>query len=477
MGKFGPLPWFEHIDTNPSITNSQNLFPFKIKSSNLKMTMKHINSIKAITAIFSFFLGLLGSEAVYRVMLHSETIVNIDTLKKKHNDDSIRFFSYPFQLLFREDYGFDYFTGDVTFGSIDNGTFINCQTTRKTDWSADAINPDHETFNEGDLRILLLGSSYTASLDENGDLATTIAAQNLSKRLKRRVKIQNLSRGSTGILEMMDLASVKIPQYRPDLVLITLNTQDITRPRWWPILKSDGNGFFRYYQSRIPAPKSLTRFNAVLHEFVIYEKVTREWCSDMMEAKKVGESRRLIHDPILLAMIEQGTRLGSLRSNPQLDADLGSLATSYLYNKIAYGSPYYDIELYKNNNPIAPIQIDSFREDAAFMSAWEKVRESGIPVYIVHVPAYPEIRDNIEFAHGKFSVPPKRERKLTESLQEIYGRPLLSLLSYMHTPRSDASELIVPSKNWHPNSAGTRLLGIAFEEAIMEILGEIRNTQ
>jgi hypothetical protein len=375
-------------------------------------------------------------------------------------------------MVYNATYGHDFYSGGFVTGSIKGNRFNFCE--KRDIFAADGNIKAHVTSEGPPHRtVLLFGSSFTLTTDDAGATASDIAGSIVSQRLGKSVRIINLSRGSFGILQMLDMARVKARDYQPDMMLFVFNTSDISRPRNWPIFKDAGGGYFRFYMSRSPDPRNLSLETARLSAQVVSTKFSPHWCRTMMAAKSSSNDRRLVEDPTVKATLEHFRSIRHLIKVPQHDVDLTGVRTSYVWLRLRHGNPYHDTEAFAaGENPIGPITVNDFRNDAGFVSGLAFLRSSGIPYAFVHLPSYAEMKSGEEFKFGIHGVPAEREEKLVASLRDVTGRPVASLLAYMNPPVAHAETLVngavPPHMDWHPSASGTRSIGVALAALIAD---------
>ena len=91
-----------------------------------------------------------------------------------------------------------------------------------------------------DLKVAVFGDSFTATQD-NGVTWPNILQDRLTERLHRKVNVVNFGRDGYSLLQMFDLAAAKVPEWKPDLVMIAFVTDDLDRARFWrTAIEADG---------------------------------------------------------------------------------------------------------------------------------------------------------------------------------------------------------------------------------------------
>ena len=123
------------------------------------------------------------------------------------------------------------------------------------------------------------------------------------------VHVVNFGRDAYGVLQMFDLASAKIAEWRPDLAVIAFITDDLTRDRFWrttTIL----DGRERIMTSMIPAQNQ--DWDIATDAYLLQSDATSEWCHHALDSGAVD-------DPIVLELEEvlrAGRRHSTLLADP-----------------------------------------------------------------------------------------------------------------------------------------------------------------
>jgi len=430
-------------------------------------------AFRVLTVCILVLVSFVLTEIGYRIYMHYDLKRTMSSAQPD-SDEIIGFNSFPHAMVYNATYGHDFYSGGFVTGAIKGNRFDFCE--RRDIFAADG-NMRPRVISEGSTArtVLLFGSSFTLTTDESGATASDIAAAMLTERLGRSVHIVNFSRGSFGILQMLDMARAKVRAYQPDLILFVFNTSDISRPRSWPIFKEMGDGYYHFYMSRSPDPRDIRVQTARLSSQVVSALFTPIWCKTMMAAKVAHDKIRLVDDPTVKATVEHFKVLSHLVTAPHHNIDLKEMTTSYVWLQLRYGNPYHDTEAFAaGENPIGPITVNDFRRDPGFLSGLAFLTSSGIPSSFVHLPSYAEMKSGEEFKFGIHGVPAEREEKLVASLREATGHPIASLLSYMRPPIADAETLVngalPPHMDWHPSASGTQRIGSALASLITDQL-------
>jgi hypothetical protein len=131
------------------------------------------------------------------------------------------------------------------------------------------------------------------------------------------------------------------------------------------------------------------------------------------------------------------------------------------------------MEAYRKDAPLVPYPYRSFAEDERFVNSHRELEGSGVPYAYVHIPSYPEVKDNDEWASiGTIGISEDRARSLLASLPATTGKPILSLLPLLPSAAAGEAERLAvkalpPDTDWHPSAAGADLFAMAATELIL----------
>jgi hypothetical protein len=195
------------------------------------------------------------------------------------------------------------------------------------------------------------------------------------------------------------------------------------------------------------------------------------WCERMTKAQTANDQATLAADPVVRAAVERFPIHERTRHTPELAIDFTTIAASFVFNRIARGSAFWNMDVFKKNEAMRPLELMSYGEDEGFRQAVWRLHQSGVPYSIVHIPSFPEVETGEEWAAlGTVGVPAARERSLVDSLKADTGHEILSLLPGIGAPVGNAASLAekahLPNRNWHPNKAGVA----AFTKAMTDLI-------
>jgi hypothetical protein len=417
-------------------------------------------------------------EGTYRIYLWRSLDITADAAPTASSNSYV-FYAYPPPWKFDLQQGFTFNEGVWLSGLIKDGAFGGCSAALHGNKYGNAFGVwgDYET---ADVKIILYGSSYTLVGPEpftlagpvaSGDTSETTAnllAQRLSRQMGKKVVVLNFSRDATGILNLFDVADVTVGKLKPDLLLFTFNTTAYEYQRHWRVVKQDRSGFWRFYQSLEPAETTDPR-KTILQGTVISSEVTPQWCATMEAAQKAHQDDTLRNDPVVKDIVRQHEQLAHDMNAPIYGIDFGSLKTSFVYNLLAYGDPYYRMQIFEPRTIYAPLSIDSYRQDEQFVHEVDSVKKTGVPFLLVHLPTLKEFQNGGAAAYGSYSAPAAREQSLAKSLEDLTGHPIIDLgRYYTEAEVKDAAELVRSPQDSHPSGRGISAMADALQRLVTE---------
>jgi hypothetical protein len=433
---------------------------------------------RGVLIALSVVVALVLAEALYRGSLWLETRPIREAETNPPLPREVRFAATPGLWVFNREYGFDYRPEGMRFGRIVEGKFSECGTMKMN--SRGNIARFDTDFNAAEVRIALIGSSYTMVEGTDGRRFHELVEEQVGQALGKRVLVENFGRDSFGVAAMMDMAPAIARDYRPDLIVIAFNTATLAMNRHWRVVKGDddGNGFANFYMVNGPENERLSSRNARIHEYVMTDRITEEWCDRMAAAVARGDDKARAEDPLVRDILDRFKAMERRRNSLRFVGDLKSLRVSYLYNRIKRGNAFAGIEAYRKDVPLVPYPFNSFAEDPRFVASHKALEASGAAYAIIHVPAYPEVKKNDEWATlDTLGIGLDRAKSLKNSISTTTNKPIRSILPYIATSGLAAEPLAMkalpPDQDWHPSPAGADLFSRAISELIV---GELQKT-
>ena len=293
---------------------------------------------------------------------------------------------------------------------------------------ADARRADYVIFTTGDSFSYWMQSALTIP-----DVVEAL----LSERTGLKVINLNFARGTYGILQMLTLAAETYPALKPQLIVIQFITDDLTRGRWWTReAMIDG----RARSQMAWGPDGFDDPRTTNDEDVIDGRATEEWCRRELHAAR----------PDAVVTDSLAFRRAYLRSKG-IAFEPFSLTKSYLIEAVwstLFGRPFYSQTAF---SLMPRVTSDEFLADPGYRAAIQKLKQSGVPVVLVHLP------NKAEILFGR----PFRGRA-TESiwthLERDLGTRIVTLAELPNHPPPPPTIDLQPN-NAHPNLDGIRFYG------------------
>ncbi len=349
---------------------------------------------------FSVLLTLISIEIVYRLYLNFK--IN-ESQKAELPESELNYWAFDEPVTeYDREFGYSY---------VPNRSFVMVRVLKGYPVMCNEItinklgntNRNNGGFAEADLNILVFGDSFTANIHHNGHTWPDLLQDKLEAGLSRKVNIVNFGRSGYGVLQMFDLVNAKVKEFKPDLVIVAFITNDLTRARFWRAV-SYVNGEKQWLASSKPQVNLKTSVPVA----VLNPLMTKEWCESRLASYEKD-------DPLLRDLNEQFRRL----KQKHLSAvTFTSFSTSFLFDRIIYGDPFYD---FTEPSIIPRLTIDSFDMDAKFTQNVTSLNQSNIPYLIVHIPKHQELR-------AKRYILNDQQEALLQSLRELTDKEVISLL-------------------------------------------------
>ncbi|HEY9081029.1 SGNH/GDSL hydrolase family protein [Magnetovibrio sp.] len=345
-----------------------------------------------------------------------------------------------------KDFGFVYPPGrEITYTGIRDGKVSQCNLIQTINERGN-IGPIRGSYEKADLKVLVFGDSFPAFYVA-GQTFPMRMQDILSERLNLDVHVVNFGRDGYGILQMFDLAAAKISEWKPDLVVFTFITDDLTRIRIWRTV-TEINGESRVLTTGEPNPNpSIDRANDT---FVLNAKANWDWCQENLKTQT--------ENPLIRDLEFQYRRMA--REAGYAFPDPYSLKYSFLLARVLTGDAYDMGE--KEVFRIPKIDYNDYQTDQQFMKKVQIVKDTGVPMAIIHLPIYPEVIENKEM------IPGQHDEELWASLERVTGQNVLPLTQYMPMPLKDAEKMNASPTNFHPSPWGMDLYANAIADALMK---------
>lgn len=259
----------------------------------------------------------------------------------------------------------------------------------------------------------------------------------LRRRTGLKVVNLNFARGAYGVLQMLTIAAEMAPILRPDLVVVQIVSDDLTRGRWWT-RETVIDGRTRSQMSRRPNGFDDPRITN--DQDVIDERATEEWCQRQLTAPQQDGVEK---DAV--AFYRDYLRSKGLAFDPL------SLSRSYLIDAVwstVFGRPFYSQTAF---SLIPRVTAKEFSADPGYHDAVKKLSRLGVPVILVHLP------NKAEIGLGRPFRGPDAE-SIWVRLEKDFGTRIVTLAALENRPTPPPIIDLQPN-NAHPNLDGIRFYG------------------
>lgn len=408
----------------------------------LSMSRKRLIALLGFAIILGGggLVAFLMTEAVYRAYLLHVAAPERFTRKPP---GAIGVYGKPF-WIYDEQFGYVYPKAEsIPITTIAENRVVLCS--QYSDFNAQGnVGKIIGDYDSADLKILVFGDSFSATV-HNGDTWPNLLQRRLSERLNRTVNVVNFGRDGYGVLQMFDLAAVKVREWKPDITIVAFITNDLQRVRFWrTITKVDG--YWRYLVSPQPTPDPNPK---IAYDTGLYDPgATDEYCE---AAKASGKSDSLIERA--RETYARGVAVGGNRAaNPY------TFRHSYLLARLRHGDPFKGMS---NFFAFPVVQSQSYAEDKRFVEDVAAIRQSGTRLMLMHLAFYPEIKD------GKEYITNYTESALLESLEKVTEQPIHKTTDHIPMPLPDPERMNVSPDNYHPSPWGIALYADAVAEALI----------
>lgn len=419
-----------------------------------------------VTCLYVVLLSALLVESGYRVYLYQLTKKQAEAKYKPSEVDVIGAYGDE-PWIFDRQQGFVFNQKPWLTAIIEDGEFSRCLATIKGNRYGNIGKIDYG-YEGAELKIMIVGSSYSMVIDEeSGEVLSDVLTRQLSRNLKRNVHVLNFSRDATGILSYLDIAAAKVPELKPDIVLMLTNVTALIYKRHWRKVLPDGTGGRQLYFMLTPDADPNDRLNAFPQGQLVNDAVTDEWCSRMKIAKDKSDNKTLKYDPIVKTLLAQQHRRRSENLVPEVNTDsFKRTDISFVKNLLKFKDPFHGVERFMAKTPYSPLALNKYSEDPSFLDVIDKLKASGVPLLPIHLPTLPEMRkDKPElFAFEEHGVPAKQGESLSSDLQDKLGQKWVHLFkAYPVKLRAQPLRLVHAENDSHPSPLGTQAMADAIE--------------
>ena len=293
---------------------------------------------------------------------------------------------------------------------------------------ADARKADYVIFTTGDSFSYWMRSDLTIP---------DVIESRLSQRTGLKVVNLNFARGTYGVLQMLTLAAEMYPVLRPDLIVVQLISDDLTRGRWWS-REAVIDGRPRAQIS--PSPDGFDDPRITNEQDVVDGRATEAWCRGQLGAQQPDAVVKDALDYYRAYLRSKG-----------IGFEPFSLTKSYLID--AAWSTLFDRPFYSQTalSLIPRVTAKEFLADPGYHDAVHKLTRSGVPLVLVHLPNKAEIVVGRPFRG-------REAEAIWVQLEKDLGTRIVTLAALENRPAAPANIDLQPN-NAHPSLDGIRFYG------------------
>ena len=219
-----------------------------------------------------------------------------------------------------------------------------------------------------------------------------------------------------------------------------------------------------------PDPVTMTD---VADYFQINPKVTGDWCDRMTALKAEGGLQKLKEDQVSRDLVSEHETLREENTKPLLETGVwgrDTLGTSFLYDRIVRGNPMIGLLSAMPRVGFRGVMaLDRLDEDDKFRAAVARLRETGIPGILIHLPHIVEISRGTEFLYREAGGMGDRQgTSLRESLEQAFGVETIGLVPPLSEEKSDPGAYVLNAADPHPNRLGLQFYADAVALALSQ---------
>jgi hypothetical protein len=396
-----------------------------------------------VLVIAGVLAGALLAEVSYRLYLNYKSPGRFDQADRDKNFAAFNVSHWEFD----EKFGYLYPPGRVIdLTRVGDGRVYSCERIATINKFGN-IGPVSGDWHTAAVKIAVFGDSFTAYV-QDGIVWPNALQKVLEDQLKRPVAVMNFGRDGYGLLQMFDLAAGKIPEWKPDIVVIAFITDDLARARFWRSVIGERDEQ-RVLTTVDPVPKP--QEDRAADTFLLMASATNAWCKSI-----VGTART---DDTLNRMIEKHRRLRQRIEG--LTPKLWDFSYSYLFNRLWHGNQFW----FFDNQPLARSPrhaYSTYAEDSRFMENARQLRALGSKIVLFHLAYYPEIKANTEYLANR------QQKALLGSLELTTGIKILRTTDYISLPVEQPERMSQSAADLHPSVWGMEFYATAVARALLQ---------
>ena len=302
----------------------------------------------------------------------------------------------------------------------------------RTTNSSGSVGPSESHADRAATRILVVGDSFTEN-QRQGTTWPALLRSELGSRIEGTVSVISRARSGHGLLQMIDVAARACTAGDFDVVVVAFISDDLNRSRFWQQTRVVQN------ESRLETRLDRTGSGWLSLSEFYDSRIDANWCRRVVEGEGGGEGGG--GGDKLIAELVSRFELRK-RDNPRR-IDYASVSSSFLYNRLVYGDPFFGIE------GIAAVPRFSWRDfgrDPGMVRGLEALRKLESTVVLVQLPQYEEM------VAGAYLMT-SQQRSLLLSLEQLAGSSVVGLIERGGIPGEPKSLYLLPVDQ-HPSRAG-----------------------
>ncbi|RZA00440.1 MAG: SGNH/GDSL hydrolase family protein [Sphingobacteriaceae bacterium] len=294
-------------------------------------------------------------------------------------------------------------------------------------------------YNKADKKVLVFGDSFS-HWNQEGATWSDLVQDKLNQNSTKKTAILNYATGAYGVLQMLDLAADKIEEQKPDLIIIALINDDLSRMRWYTKELQDDQGVNRWMLSVKPGDWFNWKFSG--DYALVVPEATREWNKKQLASQDPN-------DAVLKKANALYARLKESSDNVHQHVPLKQWDHSFLYNRLTTGTPYK----IRASSGLPRMGLTDFATDKRALDDAQRIKASGVPVMLVYLPLANEFKARkVIPLHEQFN---GQHAKLLNSLEKMMDDKLYHL-EQEYKGTIDKKIDLIPVDT-HPNRAGLEL--------------------
>ncbi|MEQ8346448.1 MAG: SGNH/GDSL hydrolase family protein [Sneathiellaceae bacterium] len=401
--------------------------------------------LNALLLGLSVIVGLVLVESTYRVYLWVASPRPATVLAEGEAPPSYSFYDRS-HWEYDERFGFRYPPGrKLLIGSVADGRLTSCDQIDTINARGN-IGPIRGAYDDAALKILLFGDSFPAFITDGETFPSRLQTV-LRDKAGIDAQVVNFGRDGTGILQMFDLAAAMVPEWKPDLVIVTFISDDLDRVRIWRTPTWVG-GEPRLLVTDRPDPDP--DLGHATDAFILFPEADRDWCDRTLANGGIS--------PELEAL--NGRFLRMRRNARQALPDYLALNHSFVLSRILKGNAFADTS---SGGPwnLPRVRLTDYRDDAGFVKALQALRDTGVPLLLIHLPIAPELAEGEAMLLGN-------QEALWKSLEAATGQQVHRLADHIDPPLADPMAMSHKATDHHPSPFGMQV----YANAIARIMAQ-----